>query len=58
MYETLKSMMSGDQGRTFDKTTYENLIKQDASLADDFMQIGDKFYYLGDSMEELEKTIK
>lgn len=58
MYNALKSMLSGEQGRTFSKDTYDKLIASNPKLANDFMQVGDSFYYLGNSMEELQKTIK
>ena len=52
-YDTLKSIKSGEQGREFDQKTYEQLIVADKTLADKFVQVGDKFVYMGSSMDTL-----
>ena len=43
--------------REFDKETYKNLISYDETLKKDFVQIGDKFMYLGGKMEDLIDTL-
>ena len=57
--QVAEGIRRGEQDRLFDSSTYETLIKQDASLINSFVQnIDGSFTYLGTSMEELVKTVR
>ena len=56
--QLMRNIQSGDQGRVFDQSSYDLLIKSNADLAKDFVQIGNEFHYLGGSMRDLSKTLK
>ena len=58
LYDTMKAMASGEQGRIFNKDTYKLLVDSNEGLAEQFVQIGDEFHYLGDSMEELTSSLR
>ena len=58
MYDLMKSIQSGSQGRVFDSDSYKILISSNEKLAEDFVQIGDEFHYLGGIIEELIETLK
>jgi hypothetical protein len=57
LYDTMKAIQDGKQGRTFDNDTYELLIASNKELAKDFVQMGDSFYYLGGSMDNLTESL-
>ena len=49
-----KQIYTGDQGRTFDEETYQNIISSNSELKGQFQITTDGSYiYLGDSMENL-----
>ena len=58
MYDLMKSIASGEQSRDFDEDAYNAVIAADESLKSSFVQLGDKFYYLGNSLDELNTTLK
>jgi hypothetical protein len=57
MYDVLKALQNGEQNREFDEETYNQLIKSNSDLKDSFVQIGDKFKYIGGSMDHLSDTL-
>lgn len=58
LYDTMKAMTTGEQNRVFDKNTYNLLVESNAELAGQFVQIGDEFHYLGNSIEELTSALR
>ena len=58
MYDLMKSIQSGEQGRTFTEEAYQQLIASNKDLATDFVQIGDEFHYLSGTMEDLIEELK
>lgn len=53
VYETLKQFKSGELGRELGQEQYDSIIRNNAELKGDFIQIGDKFIYLGESIQDL-----
>jgi uncharacterized protein YaaN involved in tellurite resistance len=58
VYDTLKNIKSGEQGRSFDEETYKLLVASNKNLAKDFVQIGDEFIYVGTSMGMLTEALE
>ena len=58
LYDTIRAISSGEQGRIFSKEIYEAIIKANSFLQEDFVQIGEKFHYVGSSLFELNNTLK
>ena len=56
-YELLTQMRSGEQRRSFDEDTYKMLISSNKDLANDFIQIGDTFHYVGSSIDSLTEAL-
>ena len=57
MFNILKSLQAGEQGRTFNQDTYNKLVSYDSSMKDQFVQIGEEFHYIGSSMNELTNAL-
>ena len=54
----MRDIQSGSQGRVFDQSSYDLLVKSNADLAKDFVQIGNEFHYLGGSMRNLSDSLR
>lgn len=54
----LYSKVSSQNSREFDQETYEALIQIDQTLENSFVQLGESFYYLGNSIEDLIDTLQ
>ena len=57
MFNTLKALQSGEQGRVFDKDAYDKMVAYDSSRKDQFVQIGEEFHYIGSSMSDLTNAL-
>ena len=57
-YYKMASEIQSERSRKIDKETYEALINIDDTLAREFNQLGDNFYYLGSSVDNLVKVLK
>ena len=58
MFDLMKAIQSGEQNRAFSEDSYNTLVQSNSDLANDFVQLGDQFYYLGNSMQDLNTTLK
>lgn len=56
--DKLAEKISSENSREFDRETYEALIQIDETLESSFVQLGDSFYYLGNSIEDLVDTLQ
>ena len=56
--ELIKTIQSGEQGRTFTKENYDTLVAANEDIANQFVQIGDEFHYVGTSLQEVADTLK
>lgn len=57
MFNTIKSLQSGEQGRIFSQDIYDKLVASDPSKKDQFVQIGEEFHYIGSSMNDLTNAL-
>jgi hypothetical protein len=56
--ELIESIESGEQGRTFSKENYDALVAANEDIANQFVQIGDEFHFVGTSLLEVAKILK
>lgn len=56
--ELIKSIRSGEQTRVFDQEGYDVLVKANEDIADQFVQIGDEFHYVGTSLLEVANALQ
>ena len=54
--ETLERVKEGS--RKYSEEDYKSFVSANKSIADDFVQIGDEFVYLGGSLQTLEEAVK
>ena len=55
-YQTLEK--TKESNRTYSEEDYKELVAYDSTLKKDFVQVGDKFLYVGGSMQELTDAIE
>lgn len=56
-YELLTQIRNGEQGRSFEEDAYKMLVSSNKDLANDFVQIGDTFHYVGTSLDLLTEAL-
>jgi hypothetical protein len=56
MYETLQNIQNSSS-REFSKEEYDEMVKGDESLKNQFVALGDKMVYIGKDLNSLEKAI-
>jgi hypothetical protein len=47
MYDLYQKVTSGEMNREYSKEEYESLVAANEDLSKDFVQLGDKFIYVG-----------
>ena len=58
VYDTIKSIKSGEQNRVFDEDIYKQLIASNKDLKSQFIDLGGEYVFIGSSMQTLTQALE